>query len=125
MISAAVRLADRIITDSKFSRDDIVRYLGVDPDKIEVVYPGISSEFRPVNDSSDLENVRRKYGIKSDFIVYTGIYINRAKTMQHSCALFRSSLAVRSTPPWSWWVRLARENQSWGGWRTNLEFATR
>src|ERR1035438_6539976 len=29
MISAAVRLADRIITDSNFSREDIVRRLGV------------------------------------------------------------------------------------------------
>ena len=86
MISAAVRLADRIITDSKFSRDDIVRYLGVDADKIEVVYPGISSDFRPLNDSGDLENVRRKYGIENDFIVYTGIY----KPRKNHAALLRA-----------------------------------
>src|ERR1700719_3992664 len=36
MISAAVRLADRVITDSEFSRDDIVRCLGVDREKVKV-----------------------------------------------------------------------------------------
>src|SRR5437899_5524264 len=39
MISAAARLADRIITVSEFSRDEIVRCLGVDRNKIKVVYP--------------------------------------------------------------------------------------
>src|SRR5579863_7075703 len=86
MISAAVRLADRIITDSKFSRDDIVRYLGVDQHKIEVVYPGISPDFRPLNNSSDLENVRKKYRIEDDFIVYTGIY----KPRKNHAALLRA-----------------------------------
>jgi glycosyltransferase involved in cell wall biosynthesis len=74
MMSAAVRLADRIITDSKFSRDDIVRCLGVEPEKIKVVYPGISPDFEPVNDRVQLENIRSKYRIEDDFIVYTGIY---------------------------------------------------
>src|SRR5260370_15093918 len=50
MMSAAVRLGDRIITDSEFSRDDIVRCLGVEREKIRVVYPGISPDFEPVND---------------------------------------------------------------------------
>jgi glycosyltransferase involved in cell wall biosynthesis len=86
MISAAARLADRIITDSKFSRDDIVRYLGVGRDKIEVVYPGISSDFRPLNDRSDLQNVRRKYGISNDFVVYMGIY----KPRKNHTALLRA-----------------------------------
>ena len=74
MMSAAVRLADRIITDSKFSHDDIVRCLGVEPEKIKVVYPGISPDFEPVSDKAQLESVRSKYRIEDDFIVYTGIY---------------------------------------------------
>lgn len=74
MMSAAVRLADRIITDSKFSREDIVRCLGVDPEKITVIYPGISPRFRQINDNVQLENVRSKYRIENEYIVYAGIY---------------------------------------------------
>ncbi len=86
MISAAARLANRIITVSKFSRDDIVRYLGVDPDKVEVVYPGISPGFQQVQDKVRLENVRNKYRIENDYIVYAGIY----KPRKNHAALLRA-----------------------------------
>lgn len=74
MISAAVWLADRIITDSIFSRDDIVRRLGVDPQKVAVIYPGISSEFERVTDERQIEAIRAKHRIEGEYIIYTGIY---------------------------------------------------
>jgi len=93
MISAAVRLADRIITDSNFSRDDIVRRLGVDQEKITVVYPGISPDFQQVNDAVELENVRTKYRIENDYIVYTGIY----KPRKNHAALLHAFKTFLST----------------------------
>jgi len=39
--------ADRIITDSTFSRDEIVAAYGVDPAKIAVIPLGVSADFRP------------------------------------------------------------------------------
>jgi glycosyltransferase involved in cell wall biosynthesis len=95
MISAAVRLADRIITDSKFSRDDIVRLLGASPEKIEVVYPGISSTFHKVNVPAELESVRRKYEIEGDYVIYTGIY----KPRKNHAALLRAFQLLQSTEP--------------------------
>ena len=86
MMYSAVRLADRIITDSKFSRDDIVRCLGVKREKIRVVYPGISSDFAPVSDKVQLESIRSKYRIEDEFIVYTGIY----KPRKNHVALLRA-----------------------------------
>jgi glycosyltransferase involved in cell wall biosynthesis len=86
MVSAAVRLADRIITDSKFSRDDIVHRLGVDREKIKVVYSGISPDFQQVTDSVELENVRTRYRIENDYIVYAGIY----KPRKNHAALLRA-----------------------------------
>lgn len=74
MIAAAVRLADRIITDSKFSRDDIVRCLGADPEKVKVIYPGISADFQQISDGDELEKIRSKHRIEDDYIVYAGIY---------------------------------------------------
>jgi glycosyltransferase involved in cell wall biosynthesis len=77
MMAAAVRLAKRVITDSEFSKRDIVRHLGADAGKIEVIYPGVSREFQPINDPAALRAVRRRYGIERDYILYTGIYAPR------------------------------------------------
>jgi glycosyltransferase involved in cell wall biosynthesis len=74
MMSAAVRLAQRVITDSEFSKRDIVRHLGADAGKIDVIYPGVSCEFRPVSDPATRSAVRYKYGIERDYVLYTGIY---------------------------------------------------
>jgi glycosyltransferase involved in cell wall biosynthesis len=73
MMAAAVRLAKRVIADSEFSKRDIVRYLGADPAKIEVIYPGVSRDFQPIDDPAVLRAVRDRYGIKREYVLYTGI----------------------------------------------------
>jgi glycosyltransferase involved in cell wall biosynthesis len=74
MMALAVRLAKRIITDSEFSKQDIVRYFNVDPAKIEVIYPGVSGGFRPLTDAAALQAVRHKYAIARDYVLFSGIY---------------------------------------------------
>ena len=74
MMATSVRLADRIITVSEFSRSDIVRRLHVDPRKIEVIHSGISPAFQRATDFSRLAEVRRKFAIDKEFILYAGIY---------------------------------------------------
>lgn len=37
----AASRAERIVTDSRFSKDEITRHLGVDPERIDVVYLGV------------------------------------------------------------------------------------
>jgi glycosyltransferase involved in cell wall biosynthesis len=74
MMAASVRLARTILTDSEFSKNDIVRYLDADPQKIEVVYPGVDPVFRPVTDLNHRAGVLTRYKIDRDFILYTGIY---------------------------------------------------
>lgn len=86
MISAAVRLANRIITVSKFSRNEIIRCLGVNRDKIQVIYSGISPIFRQVTDNVQFENIRTKYRIENEYIIYAGIY----KPRKNHAALLRA-----------------------------------
>lgn len=38
---------DHVVTDSQWSKNDIVRHLQFRPDQISVVYPGVASYFRP------------------------------------------------------------------------------
>jgi glycosyltransferase involved in cell wall biosynthesis len=74
MMAASVRLADRILTDSQFSKSDIVRFLNADPEKIEVVYPGVDARFQPVRNRAAIEAVLSRYRVDDNYILYTGIF---------------------------------------------------
>ena len=91
MMKACSRRAMRIITDSLHSRDEIVRYLHVDPRKIDVIYPGVDRGFHRVTDSAQLDAVRSKYGLDRDFILCVGIY----KPRKNHAGLLRAFQRVR------------------------------
>jgi glycosyltransferase involved in cell wall biosynthesis len=74
--SGARRLA-AIITDSESSRQDILRLLRVSPDAVHVIYLGVDSMFKPVTDEPELEEVRVKYGLPRDYILYLGGFDRR------------------------------------------------
>ena len=74
MMHACSHVATRIITDSEYSKSEIVRYLHADPGKIDVIYPGVDLGFHRVTDSAQLDAVRAKYDLDRDFILCVGIY---------------------------------------------------
>jgi glycosyltransferase involved in cell wall biosynthesis len=74
MMGAAVKLADRIVTDSEFSKADIVRHLHANPEKVTVVHCGIDASFRPVTDPAARDRVLSRYGIRDEYVLYTGIF---------------------------------------------------
>ncbi|MCL6430951.1 MAG: glycosyltransferase family 4 protein [Anaerolineae bacterium] len=68
----SVRWATRIIADSYHTRADLIRLLGVRPERIEVVYLGVDETFRPVTDPVALAAVRERYGLPERVILYLG-----------------------------------------------------
>jgi len=74
MMNACSRMATRIITDSEHSKNEIVRYLRADPDRIDVIYPGVDPSFKPVADTRQLAAVRSRCGIDREYILCVGIY---------------------------------------------------
>ncbi len=75
------------------SRGDIVRYLHADPEKIEVIYPGVDPGFRRVTDPARLDAVRSKYSLDRDFILCVGIYKPRKN---HAALLYAFQQVLRS-----------------------------
>lgn len=67
-----VRRAERIITVSEHSKGDIVRFLGVDPGRITVIYEAADERFAPVADERALASVRRRYGLEEGFLFTAG-----------------------------------------------------
>ena len=71
MMWTAAKSARKVITVSKCSKQDIVRYLGVPEEKIEVVYNGIEMK-RTGCPRSGLEGVRKRFGIFHKYMLYLG-----------------------------------------------------
>ena len=64
--------ADRVMTCSEFSRQDIVRAYGLSGDKITVVPLAVSPCFRPDPDYKDIVAMKKRYKIDGRYILYVG-----------------------------------------------------
>ena len=71
-VPRSVGEADLVLGDSENTRQDIVEFLGVNPDKVEVVYPGVDPAFRPIKDLQPLAAARGLYHLDSPFILSVG-----------------------------------------------------
>ena len=74
MMVASVKRADRIITDSEYSKTDIQRFFKVDAARMDVIYPGVDQTIRKNVDSVKLREVLGRHRIVSSYLIYTGIY---------------------------------------------------
>jgi glycosyltransferase involved in cell wall biosynthesis len=72
MHRACARASDRIITVSEFSKQDILRVLGLRADKVDVIHSGI--ELGATSTEQDIAAVRDRFGIIQPVILYAGIY---------------------------------------------------
>jgi glycosyltransferase involved in cell wall biosynthesis len=77
MMRLATTVADRVITVSEHSKQDLIRFLGTDPAKITVIPAFIPEALAPVKDPATIATVRNRYGINRDYILYNGIYKQR------------------------------------------------
>ncbi len=72
-VTAAARHADRVVTISEQARQEIRRHLGVEPERIDVIRPGIEEYFRARGDAdADRALLRDRYGLGDDFLLFVG-----------------------------------------------------
>ncbi len=69
IVRSSIHRSQYILTVSKFSKQEIVRALGLPADKIFVTYNGVSEHYQPVHDPEALEYVRDIYGLTERFIL--------------------------------------------------------
>jgi glycosyltransferase involved in cell wall biosynthesis len=70
-VPRAVARADHVLADSHSTRDDLVTHLGVEPQRITVVYPGVDPRFRPLDEAA-VQFVRARYDLQEPFILAVG-----------------------------------------------------
>ena len=63
--------ADGIIADSESTRRDVLSILDLDPQRVEVIYPGVPESFFSVT-AADVHRVRDKYGLSRPYVLCLG-----------------------------------------------------
>ena len=90
-IKYAVRACDRILAISQQTKRDLVHFLKVDPNKIDVVYQGCNEIFKQPRNEARIEEVRRKFELPDEFLLNVGTIQER----KNALSLVK---AVRDTP---------------------------
>ena len=68
----ALKQLDIIITDSESSKKDIVKFAGIEENKIRVVYLAPSERFKKIENTPALDSVKEKYKLPEKFVLYVG-----------------------------------------------------
>lgn len=66
------RVSDFVIADSLATKNDLVSLYALDPEHVQVVYPGIDPDLKPVTDVEALTAVQYKFGITAPYLLYIG-----------------------------------------------------
>jgi glycosyltransferase involved in cell wall biosynthesis len=72
VVPSSVRRADLVLADSDSTRSDVIELLGVSPDRVRVIYPGVDACFRRVQDTRLLADVRQRYHLPERFVLSVG-----------------------------------------------------
>ena len=68
----SVRNARRILTISEASENDIIKHYRLKPEKVVVTYPGVKKDSGIKNHKLSMEDLRKRYGVGNDYILFVG-----------------------------------------------------
>ena len=72
-LSFILRHADYLVAVSENTKEELIRYVGVAPERIYVITHGVDKEFRQLTDKEAVQNrLRDRYGLKHPYILYVG-----------------------------------------------------
>jgi glycosyltransferase involved in cell wall biosynthesis len=71
-IEMAARRATRVLTVSESSKRDILRFVDVDPAKIDVIYNAYDERFGLAPGEEDVVRLRERYQLQGRFVLYAG-----------------------------------------------------
>jgi glycosyltransferase involved in cell wall biosynthesis len=81
---------DAVIADSQATKTDIIRYMRVTSEKIQVVPGGVADSFQPAP-ASEIDGVRGKYQLPEGYILFVGSVEKRKNLtgLMRACTLLR------------------------------------
>jgi glycosyltransferase involved in cell wall biosynthesis len=73
IIPRMVRRSDYVITISESTKRDVLALLKTDDEKVFVTHLGVDPRFKPVADSRKLAEIRGKYNLPREFVLFVGL----------------------------------------------------
>ncbi len=68
----AVNKADKIIAISKQTKNDIVNFYKINPDKIDVIYQTCDNNFKTIYTNNKIAELKQKFKLPDNFLLYVG-----------------------------------------------------
>jgi len=68
----SIRRANKIITVSEYTKQEVLELTGVDPGKVHVVHNGINDEFRLIQDREPVDRFIREHSLPPRYILFVG-----------------------------------------------------
>lgn len=72
LVRAAARRAAAVITVSHHARADIIRLLGIPPERVHVFYEGVDVRYHPDQPTTDSARVRARHDLPAQYALYLG-----------------------------------------------------
>lgn len=72
LLPLAAKRASAIVTVSEHARQDLIKIMGLPPEKLHVVHEAAPDYFRPETNREKLEIIRKKYKLPDRFLLYVG-----------------------------------------------------
>ena len=74
----SIKNSDSIITISETSKNDLIRFFKIDPEKIKVFYRAANPKFKPLKLSSEeINRLKKKLILPEKFLLFVGVIENR------------------------------------------------
>ena len=105
----AARSANRIITISEATRQDVIRLLGVPGDRVTRIYCGVEERYQPLRGTGELDAFRARRQLPDDFILYLGTMEPRKNVAR----LVQAYTKLRGSGATTWPLVLAG-GKGWG-----------
>lgn len=94
----ACQCADRVIAVSEYTKQEIMHYYHTPEEKIDVVYQGCDPVFAQDIEAKKLEEVKQKYQLPDQYVLYVGSIEERKNLMLVAKAMAEINQKAKDTP---------------------------
>lgn len=98
LVGYTARSATQVLTDSEFSRQDIIAHLGLVPDRVRAIYLAAGESYTPTPAPTDAD-VRARYSLPERYVLYLGGFDVRKNVATLIAAYHRATPAIGETHP--------------------------
>jgi len=86
------RVANKVIAASEQTKQDIIRFLNVDENRIRVVYQGCHRQFYSRVSEETMQNTHQRFALPSEYLLYVGTIEERKNLLKIAQALHHGNI---------------------------------